>query len=126
MAVGMAALTAFGSTTITRLSNEIYGTSGAYKQYIPAYLRDRPLNDGLVAQALEQFAANKAASILVGVFLVAAGVTLIALVPGMALRSRARRTASARPKTEAEAEAETAAAHSGMAEEAVHGETIAF
>ena len=53
MAIGMAALTAFGSTTITAISNEIYGSGDAYKQYIPAYLRDRPLHDGLVAQALE-------------------------------------------------------------------------
>ena len=57
MAVGMAALTAYGSTTITRISNEIYGSGDAYKQYIPEYLRDRPIDDGLVAQALEQWAA---------------------------------------------------------------------
>ncbi len=119
MAVDMAALTAFGSTTITRLSNEIYGSGDAYKQYIPAYLRDRSLQDGLVVQALEQFAANKAASILVGVFLVAAGVTLIAIVPGMALRSRARRTAPS-------ARAAIAPMPSGVPEEGVHGETIAF
>jgi MFS family permease len=35
MAVGMAALTAYGSTTITRISNEIYGSGDTYKQYIP-------------------------------------------------------------------------------------------
>ena len=86
MAVGMAALTAYGSTTITRISNEIYGSSDAYKQYIPEYLRDRPLTDGLVAQALEQWAASKAASIMVGIFLVAAGVTLVAIVPALMLR----------------------------------------
>jgi MFS family permease len=90
MAVGMAALTAYGSTTISRLSAQVYGSGDAYKQYIPAYLRDRPLYDGLVAQALETWAANKAASILVGVFLLAAGVTIVAAVPAFALGARAR------------------------------------
>jgi EmrB/QacA subfamily drug resistance transporter len=91
MAIGMAALTAYGSTTITRISNEIYGSGGAYKQYIPTYLRDRPIQDGLVAQALEQWAATKGATILVGIFLVAAMVTLIALVPALLLRVRPNR-----------------------------------
>jgi len=90
MAIGMAALTAYGSTTITRVSNEIYGQTDAYKQYIPAYLRDRPLHDGLVAQALEQWAASKAASIMVGIFLVAAAITLVAIVPALMLRIRHR------------------------------------
>ena len=90
MAVGMATLTAYGSTTITRISNEIYGSGDTYKQYIPAYLRDRSINDGLVVQALEQWAATKGATILVGIFLVAAVVTLIALVPALMLRVRPR------------------------------------
>ena len=55
---------------------------------IPAYLRDRPITDGLVAQALEQWAATKAATIMVGIFLVAAVVTLIAVVPALLLRAR--------------------------------------
>jgi MFS family permease len=88
MAVGMAALTAYGSTTITRVSNEIYGAGDSYKQYIPEYLRSRPLTDGLVVQALEQWAASKAASIMVGIFLVAAVVTLVAAVPAVLLRVR--------------------------------------
>jgi MFS family permease len=91
MALGMAALTAYGSTTITRISNEVYGSGEAYKQYIPEYLRNRPLHDGLVAQALEAWAANKAASILVGVFLVAAAVTILAVVPALALRVKSHR-----------------------------------
>jgi EmrB/QacA subfamily drug resistance transporter len=86
MAVGMAALTAYGSTTINRLSNEIYGSGDAYKQYVPAYLRDRPIGDGLVAQALEHWAAGKAAEIMVGIFLVAALVTLIAAVPAISMK----------------------------------------
>ena len=110
MAVGMAALTAYGSTTITRISIEIYGSGDAYNQYIPAYLRDRPINDGLVAQALEQWAASKAATILVGVFLVAAMVTLIAVAPALLIRVRHGRDRSA---------------PNGEAEEIEHGE-IAF
>jgi MFS family permease len=86
MAVGMAALTAYGSTTITRISNEIFGPGEVYRQYIPAYLRDRSMTDPLVAQALEQWAASKAASIMVGIFLVAAFVTLIAVVPALWMR----------------------------------------
>ena len=112
MALGMAALTAFGSTTITRISNEIYGSGEAYKQFIPAYLRDRPLHDGLVAQALEIWAANKAASILVGVFLVAAAVTLVAVIPALALRSRLS------PGSVDEGD--------GQIEETAHDEPIAF
>jgi MFS family permease len=88
MAIGMAALTAYGSTTITRISNEIYGSGENYKQYIPAYLRDRSINDGLVAQALEQWAATKGATILVGIFLVAAVVTLVAVLPALLLHVR--------------------------------------
>jgi MFS family permease len=110
MAVGMAALTAYGSTTITRVSNEIYGAGAGYKQYIPAYLRDRPINDGLVAQALEQWAASKGATILVGIFLVAAMVTLIALAPALLLRVRSSRER---------------AGENGSAEEMDHGQ-IAF
>jgi MFS family permease len=94
MAIGMAALTAYGSTTITRIWNEVYGSGDAYKQYIPAYLRDRPINDGLVVQALEQWAASKGATILVAIFLVAAIVALIAVVPALLLRGRPRRDRS--------------------------------
>ena len=88
MAIGMAALTAYGSTTITRISNEIFGGGDTWKQYVPAYLRDRSLNDGLVAQALEQWAASKAATIMVGIFLVAAMVTAVAVAPALILRVR--------------------------------------
>jgi MFS family permease len=88
MAVGMAALTAYGSTTITRISNEIYGSGDTYKQYIPAYLRDRSISDGLVAQALEEWAATKGAAILVGIFMVAAVVTALAILPALVLKTR--------------------------------------
>ena len=86
MAIGLAALTAFGSTTIDRLSHQIYATPDSYKLFIPVALRDRPLRDGLVVQALERWAADEAGRILVGIFLVAAVVTALALIPALALR----------------------------------------
>jgi hypothetical protein len=88
MAIGLAALTAFGSTTIDRLYNQIYATDISYKLFIPEGLRDRPLKDGLVVQALERWASDEAARILVGIFLVAAAVTAIAIVPAVALGRR--------------------------------------
>jgi len=63
-----------------------------------------------VAQALESWAASKAASILVGVFLVAAAVTLVAVIPALALRTRSGR----------------GAASDGPAEETAHDESIRF
>jgi len=104
MAIGMAALTAYGSTTITRISNEIFGGGDSYKQYIPEYLRNRPIDDGLVAQALEQWASAKAATIMVGIFLVAAMVTLIALVPALMLHVKSGHGRSAGGDEAAEAE----------------------
>ena len=88
MAVGLAALTAFGSTTIDRLTREVYATPEAYLRFIPEALRDRPLRDGLVVQALEDWASGEAARILVGIFLVAAAITAVALVPALALGPR--------------------------------------
>jgi MFS family permease len=94
MAVGLAILTAYGSTTIDRLYDEVYATSDAYLQFIPESLRDRPLRDPLVVGALEEWASREAASIMVGLFVVAAGVTAAAIPPALALggprRTRAR------------------------------------
>ncbi len=85
MAIGLAVLTAYGSTTIDRLSTEVYATPDAYLAYIPENLRDRPLRDPLVVEALETWASREAASIMVGLFLVAALVTAAAVPPAMAL-----------------------------------------
>ncbi len=90
MAVGLAILTAYGSTTIDRLYDQVYATSDAYLQYIPESLRDRPLRDGLVVEALESWAAGEAARIMVGVFLVAAVVTAAAIPPSLLLDRRRR------------------------------------
>ena len=98
MAIGLAVLTAYGSTTIDRLSAQIYATADAYKQFIPAELRGRPLRDGLVVAALERWASGEAARIMVGLFLVAAVVVIAAALPALALGGRrARMLAGDRP-----------------------------
>ena len=91
MALGLAALTAFGSTIIDQLWAAIRATPDAYKAYIPEALRDRPFNDGLVVQALETWASGEAARILVGVFLVAAAIMAVAVLPALALGRRSTR-----------------------------------
>jgi MFS family permease len=94
MAVGLAILTAYGSTTIDRLYDEVYATPDAYLQFIPEALRDRPLRDPFVVGALEEWASREAASIMVGLFVVAAAATALAVPPALALggprRERAR------------------------------------
>jgi hypothetical protein len=93
MAVGLAILTAYGSTTIDRLYEQVYATPDAYRAFIPETLRDRPLRDPLVVGALEEWASREAASIMVGLFLVAAGVTAIAIPPALTLGGRRERSA---------------------------------
>lgn len=92
MAIGVAILTAYGSTTIDRLYDRLFSAANpdGWKQVIPAELRDRPLRDGLVVNALEAWAANEASGILVGMFLAAGIVTIIAIPPGLALGRRTR------------------------------------
>jgi MFS family permease len=95
MAIGLSVLTAYGSTTIDRLYDQVYATADAYKQFIPEALRDRPLRDGQVVAALEAWAAREAAEIMVGVFLLAAIVTAAAVVPALLLGGRRRMLATA-------------------------------
>jgi hypothetical protein len=90
MAVGLAVLTAYGSTQIDRISAQVYGTADGYKAVLPPELQDRPLQDPIVVDALERWASGKAAETMVGLFLVAGIVTLVAIPPGLALASRPR------------------------------------
>ncbi len=90
MAVGLAILTAYGSTTIDRLYDQVYASPDAYKQFVPDSLTDRPLKDGQVVEALEQWAAGEAARIMVGIFMVAAVVTAVAIPPALLLDRRKR------------------------------------
>jgi MFS family permease len=95
MAVGLAILSAYGSTTIDRLYDRVYATPDAYNQFIPDALQGRPMRDPLVVEALETWAAGEAARIMVGIFLVAALVTLVAVPPALALGRRRRMLAHA-------------------------------
>lgn len=90
MAVGLAILTAYGSTTIDRLVDRIYATPEAYLKLIPEGLRDRPLRDPFVVDALESWASREAAQIMVGLFVAAAIVMLAAVPPSLVLGGRAR------------------------------------
>ena len=90
MAIGLAVLTAYGSTTIDRLTAEVYATPDAYQALLPPELVGRPLNDGLVVAALEAWAAGEAARILGGIFLVAMVVTLAAIPAALAMGIRPR------------------------------------
>jgi magnesium transporter len=78
MAVGLAVLTAYGSTTIDRVTDQVFSSPAAYLDLLPPELAGRPLNDGLVVAALEAWAAGEAARVLGGVVLVAAAVTVAA------------------------------------------------
>lgn len=94
MAVGLAVLTAYGSTTIEARVAGVYATPDAYRQFVPERLRDRPLQDPLVVEALEAWAAGEAARVMVGVFLGAGAVTLLAIPPALALDARRRLAAA--------------------------------
>ncbi len=114
MAVGLAILTAYGSTTIDRLYDQVYATPDAYKAYVPADLRDRPLHDGLVVEALETWAAGEAARVMVGIFLVAAGVTVLAVPPALLLdRRRILATAGPDPTLSGALDADAASGPGG-------------
>ena len=90
MAIGVAVLTAYGSTTINHLYDELFAVPDGWKQVIPEELRDRPLRDAFVVDALEAWASGKASEILVGLFVVAGVVTIVAVPPGLALGGAAR------------------------------------
>jgi hypothetical protein len=88
MAVALAILVAYGSTEIDRLSAQVYATPTSYQQFIPLDLRDRPLKDGLVVQALETWASQQAGQVLGGLFLVAGALTVVAIPASLVLGRR--------------------------------------
>jgi hypothetical protein len=77
---------------------------------LPAELRNRDLHDGLVVDALEAWAAREASGILVGMFLAAGVVTIVAIPPGLALGGRARRLTAGSTSSGALAAAEAGGA----------------
>ncbi len=91
MGVGLAALTVLGSNRIEALSAVLTDQS-ARDAILPAALRGRPLQDYLVVDALERWAAGQAADILSTLFVVAAAVTAVAILPTLAMRNRPRAT----------------------------------
>lgn len=86
MALGLAALTALGSNRIEALS-VVLVDQAARDAVLPPALRGRPLEDYLVVDALEGWAAGQAAGILAALFLVAACVTAAAIVPTLMMRT---------------------------------------
>lgn len=87
MGVGLAALTVFGSNKIEALSVVLIDQQ-ARDAVLPQELRGRPLEDYLVVDALERWASGQAAEILAFIFLVAAAVTAVAILPTLAMRNR--------------------------------------
>jgi MFS family permease len=89
MGIGLAVLTVLGSNRIEALS-VVLVDQAARDAALPATLQGRPLEDYLVVGALEKWAAGQAAGILGTLFLVAAGVTALAIIPTLAMRNRPR------------------------------------
>ncbi len=98
MALGLAALTAFGSRRIEELSL-VLTDQAARDRVLPAYLQGHGLDDALVAQVLLAWSADQAAIILRGLFLVGAVVMLASVVPALLMRPR-RTNATGEPRTE--------------------------
>ncbi len=105
MAIGVSILTAYGSTQIDRLYDRLFAADNpdGWRAVIPAELRDHDLRDALVVEALEGWAAREASAILVGIFLAAGVVTVVAIPPALALGGRARRLSTGRAATDADA-----------------------
>jgi MFS family permease len=84
MAVGLAVLTALGSGRIEALTLAV--NDQAYRDsLLPVALRGRPLQDGLVVDWIERWAAGQGAAILDSLFALAAIVTLVAVAPALAM-----------------------------------------
>ncbi len=91
MAIGLAVLTGFGTQRIEGLS-VVLTDAAARDRVLPPVLRGRGLADPLVIGALETWASAQAASILAGLFLVAAVVLLAAVVPTLLMGAAPRGT----------------------------------
>ncbi|MEX1296347.1 MAG: MFS transporter, partial [Candidatus Limnocylindrales bacterium] len=87
MAIGMAVLTAFGTTRIdqTTLALEDQGYRDAI---LPPELVGQPLGDPLVLDAIERWASAEAAEVLGQLFVVAAVILVITAVPAWLMRER--------------------------------------
>ncbi|MGH2466629.1 MAG: hypothetical protein ACRDGL_02715, partial [Candidatus Limnocylindrales bacterium] len=86
LAIGLAVLAGFGSNRIQALS-VVLTDQAARNAILPAALQGHDLHDPFVVDVLERWAAGQAAGILAGIFLVAAVVMLVAVVPALAMGS---------------------------------------
>ena len=88
MAIGMAVLTAFGTTRIDQttlaLNDQEYRDS-----ILPPELVGQPLGDPLVLDAIERWASAEAAEVLGQLFVVAAIVLVITAIPAWLMREQA-------------------------------------
>jgi hypothetical protein len=86
MAVGLAILTAFGTSRIDTVTLAL-GDQAFRDSILPPELLGRPLQDPLVLAALEAWAAREAAGVLGSLFLVAAALLIVAVPPSLAMRA---------------------------------------
>mgnify|MGYP001826075281 FL=1 len=87
MALGMAVLTAFGTTRIDQTTRAL--DDQAFRDSIlPSELVGQPLGDPLVLDAIERWASAEAAEVLGQLFIVAAIVLVLAAVPAWLMRER--------------------------------------
>ena len=85
MAIGIAVLTAFGTTRIDQTTRAL--DDQAFRDSIlPAALVGRPLGDPLVLDSIERWASAEAAEVLGSLFVVAAIVLVVAAVPAWLMR----------------------------------------
>jgi hypothetical protein len=96
IAFGLAILAGFGSNRIEALS-VVLTSQSARDAVLPVALRGHDLEDPFVVDALERWASGQAASILAGIFLVAAIVMLVAVLPALAMGRRPAAAAAAEP-----------------------------
>ena len=88
MAIGMAILTAFGTTRIDTVTIAI--NEQEYRDSVlPPDLVGRPLGDPLVLDAIELWASTQAAEVLGQLFIAAAIVIAVAMIPAWLMRERA-------------------------------------
>ena len=89
MAIGMAVLTAYGTTSIDRTTEAL--NDQAYRDSIlPPELVGESLGNPLVLDAIELWASAEAARVLGSLFIVAAIVLVVAAVPAWLMREDAR------------------------------------
>ncbi len=113
MAVGLAVLSGFGTSRIEALS-VVLTDDAARDAVLPEGLSGRPIGDPRVMGALETWASAQAAEILGGLFLVAACVTLLGVLPALRMRSTPDDGRATMPGDDTRAEAEAPPAPVGL------------